>query len=135
MDSEISSTVLGHYVFADGTWSPALQQSTELFKAVVADDISSFEREIDAFEAAHLRWWSVLYWSDSSKEAAPRVEAKTRSLAMIATQHGSLRVLSFLLSKGCNPTECCPGAQAGNGCYEVRVGSKGSAWVWWKFLC
>jgi hypothetical protein len=111
-----TSEVIGHYVQQQGEggsqWVPALDQSTELFKAVIGDDISRVEQLYTGHggSSTHV----CLFWGESKEQAgAPRVEAKNRSLAAIATQHGSLRVLSYLLSKGVNPRS--------EGLYEVSV--------------
>ncbi len=112
-----SDAVIGHYIESQAKqWIPALAQSTELFKAVVNDDITRLE---EIGDAGLLSYRTVLYWSDG-KEATPKVEAKSRSLAQIACKHGSLRVLSYLLSKGANPHA----AKDGLSCYEV-----GTHWV------
>lgn len=102
------SVCIGHYVSAADGWAPALEQSTDLFRAVVADDISRFEAHADGLTAAH----KVLYWSHNKK-----VEVKSRTLAMLATQHGALRVLAALLAKGANPKLA---SDDGLSCYEVR---------------
>lgn len=115
-----SDTVLGHYVAdASGQWVPALQQSTELFKAVVNDDISKFERELDALGSGLLGAFTILYWSEGKggEQATPQVQAKARTLLALAVYHGSLRVLSHLLSKGANPKA----GQDGQNAYEVGV--------------
>eukprot|EP00878_Enallax_costatus_P006908 GHUV01007238.1.p1 GENE.GHUV01007238.1~~GHUV01007238.1.p1 ORF type:complete len:126 (-),score=11.59 GHUV01007238.1:615-992(-) len=124
MDSE---TVLGHYVAdATGQWVPALQQSTELFKAIVNDDINPFESEFDALGSGSLGAFTILYWSEGKggEQATPQVQAKARSLLALAVHHGSLRVLSYLLSKGANPRA----GQDGQSAYEVceRYGISGS---------
>ncbi|WIA40824.1 hypothetical protein OEZ86_004501 [Tetradesmus obliquus] len=101
-----TSEVIGHYVQQQGEggyqWVPALDQSTELFKAVIGDDISRVEQLYTGLggSSTHV----CLFWGESKEQTgAPRVEAKSRTLAAIATQHGALRVLSYLLSKGVNP--------------------------------
>jgi hypothetical protein len=111
-----TSEVIGHYVQQQGEggsqWVPALDQSTELFKAVIGDDISRVEQLYTGHggSSTHV----CLFWGESKEQAgAPRVEAKNRSLAAIATQHGALRVLSYLLSKGVNPRS--------EGLYEVSI--------------
>eukprot|EP00882_Tetradesmus_deserticola_P014591 GHRQ01015521.1.p2 GENE.GHRQ01015521.1~~GHRQ01015521.1.p2 ORF type:complete len:150 (-),score=12.21 GHRQ01015521.1:867-1316(-) len=110
------SEVIGHYVQQQGEggsqWVPALDQSTELFKAILGDDISRVEQLCtgQGGSSTHV----CLFWGESKEQAgAPRVEAKNRSLAAIATQHGALRVLSYLLSKGVNPRS--------EGLYEVSI--------------
>lgn len=114
-------TVIGHYVAGqDGSWQPALQQSSDLFKALVADDLNSFEQQLSSVDNSS-SFHTVLYWSgsaDSNDAASPKVEAKSRTLAMLATHHSAVRVLSYLLSKGCDPKLSC--SKDGLSCYEVR---------------
>lgn len=123
MDSE---TVLGHYVAnATGQWAPALQQSTELFKAIVNDDINSFEEEYKALGSGSLGAFTILYWSEGkADQASPQVQAKARNLLSLAVFHGALRVISFLLSKGANPRT----GQDGQSAYEVRSLSRIRRW-------
>jgi len=74
--------VVGHYVSGSEGWQPALQQSTDLFKALVADDLNKFEEQV-ATVCPGSTWHTVLYWSstsaDSSDAASPKVEAKSRT--------------------------------------------------------
>jgi hypothetical protein len=104
------NTVVGHIVSSNCGWIPALEQSTELFQAVVSDDISKLETLFDA-STCLTTGVPVLYWGADKK-----VEVKSRTLAMLAAQHGSLRVLSFLLSKGADPKQM---SIDGLTCYEV----------------
>lgn len=104
------NTVVGHIVSSNCGWIPALEQSTELFQAVVSDDISRLETLFDA-STCLTTGVPVLYWGADKK-----VEVKSRTLAMLAAQHGSLRVLSFLLSKGADPKQM---SIDGLTCYEV----------------
>lgn len=107
--------VIGHYVPAgkEGEgWQAALAQSTDLFKALVADDLTAFQRHLAAsasseHSSSSSSWHTVLFWSAANPEQQneAKVEAKSRTLAMLATQHGSMRVLAYLLSKGSCPTE------------------------------
>lgn len=140
---DMDGTVLGHYVpdARDG-WVPTLANSTDLFKSLVADDLTAFERqaaELDASEGSSgstSSWHTLLYWSGGGlQQAAPpplvadgssstsdavasKVQAKQRTLLMLATQHGSVRVLAYLLSKGQGcPTDKAPGD--GVDCYQV----------------
>jgi hypothetical protein len=120
--------VIGHYVPAEGEgWQAALAQSTELFRSLVADDLAAFKRHLaasDPSEHSSSSWHTVLFWSAANPEQQneAKVEAKSRTLAMLATQHGSVRVLSYLLSEGSCPTEKAP--KDGADCYAVSaVGS------------
>lgn len=106
VDEMSQSGVLGIYLAHTSTQgsqlSPALQQSTELFKALVSDDLNAFESALGS--ASTNTWHTVLYVSGADEEgAAPKVEAKSRTLSMLAIQHNALRVLAFLLSKGADP--------------------------------
>lgn len=121
--------VIGHYVPAgqetgSSGWQAALAQSTDLFRALVSDDLTTFEKHLGSLgPSAHSSWHTVLFWSASphaaeENEAAGKVEAvaRSRTLAMLATQHGSVRVLSYLLSSGADPTTK---AKDGADCYTV----------------
>eukprot|EP00879_Flechtneria_rotunda_P008263 GHRR01008656.1.p1 GENE.GHRR01008656.1~~GHRR01008656.1.p1 ORF type:complete len:507 (+),score=133.37 GHRR01008656.1:159-1679(+) len=114
------SEVIGHYVQSGDHWVPALDQSSKLFRAVVEDDITAFEAAVDLSTA--LCWHTILCWCEG-QEATAKVEAKSRSLAMLATQHGSLRVLSWVLSKGVNPKQ----QRDGLSCYEFLDSSNPNA--------
>jgi len=117
--------VVGHYVSGSEGWQPALQQSTDLFKALVSDDLNKFEEQVTTVCPGSSTWHTVLYWSstsaDSSDAASPKVEAKSRTLAMLAAQHNAVRVLSYLLSRGqgeaSNPKLL---SKDGLNCYSVR---------------
>lgn len=124
--------VIGHYVPAgqetgSSGWQAALAQSTDLFRALVSDDLTTFEKHLGSLgPSAHSSWHTVLFWSAAphaaeENEAAGKVEAvaRSRTLAMLATQHGSVRVLSYLLSSGADPTTK---AKDGADCYTVREG-------------
>lgn len=119
--------VIGHYVPAEqgsSGWQAALAQSTDLFRALVSDDLTTFEKHLASLgPSAHSSWHTVLFWSApphaaEENEAAGKVEAvaRSRTLAMLATQHGSMRVLSYLLSSGADPTTK---AKDGADCYTV----------------
>lgn len=115
--------VVGHYVpCQDGQgYKAVLANSTDLFKALVNDDLQEFEKLFASPESgvscSSSSSHTVLFWSAStSSQDEAKVEAKSRTLAMLATQHGSVRVLSFLLSKGSCPTEQ---AKDGQTCYTV----------------
>ena len=121
--------VIGHYVPGqDGQgWKAVQANSTDLFKALVQDDLQAFEKLFASSEpgvpsCSSSSWHTVLFWTSAADskdgEARARTEAKSRTLAMLATQHGSVRVLSFLLSKGSCPTEQ---AKDGADCYTVSV--------------
>lgn len=100
--------VFGHYIHSqDGSWKPVLSESSELFKAIVSDAITQVEEE---FEPARLNsFFTLLYWGSNqvekadTKDASTNVSVKHRTLVMLAAFHGSMRVLSFLLSKGGDP--------------------------------
>jgi hypothetical protein len=115
--------VIGHYVPGQGgaDFAPALHQSSELFRSLVADDLTSFEKHVGSLGSFNSgSWHTVLYWSAAAdgQGSEPKVEAKSRTLAMLATQHGSVRVLSYLLSRGSCPTDK---AKDGADCYLVSV--------------
>lgn len=115
--------VIGHYVPGQGgaDFTPALSQSSELFRSLVADDLTSFEKHVGSLGSFNSgSWHTVLYWSAAAdgQGSEPKVEAKFRTLAMLATQHGSVRVLSYLLSRGSCPTDK---AKDGADCYLVSV--------------
>jgi hypothetical protein len=134
---EMGEQVIGHYVPAEGGegWQAALAQSTELFRSLVADDLAAFERHLAALDpsehssSSSSSWHTVLFWSAANPEQQneAKVEAKSRTLAMLATQHGSLRVLSYLLSKGSCPTEKAP--KDGADCYAVSADSWRAGWM------
>jgi hypothetical protein len=130
----MAEQVIGHYVPAgqeEGSsgWRAALAQSTDLFRALVSDDLTAFEKHLGSLgPSAHSSWHTVLFWSApphtaaaaGEDEAPSKVEAvaRSRTLAMLATQHGSVRVLSYLLSSGADPTTK---AKDGADCYTVRL--------------
>lgn len=102
--------VIGHLVQSGQEWAPALAQSSELFGALVRDDLGAFQAAgcgvAGGLDGPH----TVLYWSsDGPGEPGggpnARCAAKSRSLAQLAVQHSALRVLSFLLAQGANPHE------------------------------
>lgn len=126
--------VIGHYVVGQQGegWQAALAQSTDLFKALVADDLTAFEKQLASLgPGAHSSWHTVLCWSAPSPEQQNETKAQSRTLAQLATQHGSVRVLSYLLSSGADPAQK---ARDGADCYTVRAVSQwglltaGSVW-------
>jgi hypothetical protein len=68
-----------------------------------------------------------LHWSGNAEgggedggASSPKVEAKSRTLAMLAIQHNALRVLAALLAKGADP-QLRTTDGGGQNCYEVRA--------------
>jgi hypothetical protein len=102
----------------------------------VGDDVSGFEGALGAGDPD--QWHTVLWWSgggggdgdaasgaSDAAAASPKVEAKSRTLAMLAIQHNALRVLALLLSKGANPRQRTKDG-GGLSCYEVRRARRGA---------
>jgi hypothetical protein len=111
----VEGVVFGHYISKDGALQPVLQESSELFAAIVGDSIAKVEEEFEPGPYSRLnQLMPVLYWGSNTEpkadttpneaSASTSVAVKSRTLVMLASFHGSLRVLSYLLSKGADPT-------------------------------
>lgn len=103
-----ADSVFGHYVHKKGEskWEPLIEQSRELFRAVVADDHMRVEEEVKADPSKAKACFILLYWGgaagdgDSSKT---NVTVKQRTLLMLAAYHGCMRVVSTLVMNGAVP--------------------------------
>lgn len=118
--SDASAEVFGHYIQRNGgTWEPLLSESSALFGHTVEDNISSVEKELESNAARLNQLHHILYWSSApngssdatqqGSEAKTSVSVKFRSLLHLACYHGSLRVVSYLLSKGADARLKSPG--------------------------
>jgi hypothetical protein len=127
----VEGVVFGHYISKDGALQPVLQESSELFAAIVGDAIARVEDEFEPGPYNRLnQLMPVLYWGSNTEpkadttpneaSASTSVAVKSRTLVMLASFHGSLRVLSYLLSKGADPTVKSPD---GLTAYDVSSGA------------
>lgn len=122
-----NDAVLGHYTLQGSAWQPALQESSTLFKAIVSDTAGPIEQLIEKEPTKLNVFRLVLYWDSSAlatgeenkaEEPNTAVNVKHRTLLMLAAFHGSLRVLSCLLSQGADPKVATPD---GLTVYDVSV--------------
>lgn len=136
----LPDAVFGHYLAAGEKLSPLLPESSSLFRALVSDSVHTVESEVEADSSKISSFFLVLHWSapDSApaNEAQPEGEAKPaeapapaaavnpkhRTLLQLACSHGSLRVISYLLLKGAEPTLKSPD---GLTAYDVSFGGRG----------
>lgn len=104
-----SDAVLGHYTLQKTLWQPALHDSSSLFQAITSDASAPIEQLIEKDPSKLNSFRLLLYWGSSPgdqlelQESHTAVTVKHRTFLMLAAYHGSLRVLSFLLSQGANP--------------------------------
>lgn len=106
-----ADSVFGHYVHkkGDSKWEPLVDQSRELFRAVVADDHLRVEEEVKADPSKAKAVFILLYWggnggdAQNGEAAKTNVTVKQRSLLMLAAYHGCLRVVSTLVMNGAMP--------------------------------
>ena len=135
------SEVIGHYLVpAHGRPAqPLLHESTVIFQDVVSDKLSTVEVAVEADAGKLNQFFLILHWAsdvkggtgpglDSGAEvldanaamAKASVMVKQRTLLMIAAHAGSLRVLSYLLSRGAEPSRKSPD---GLTAYDVSTGA------------
>lgn len=118
--SDASAEVFGHYIQRNGSWEPLLSESSALFVHVVEDNISLVEKELESNGARLNQLHHILYWGSApngsselatqqGSEAKTSVSVKFRSLLHLGCYHGSLRVVSYLLSKGADARLKSPG--------------------------
>lgn len=104
-----ADSVFGHYVHkkTGERWEPLVEQSRELFRAVVADDHLRVEKEIKADPGKAKASYILLYWGggESGEAAKANVTVKQRTLLMLAAYHGCMRVVSTLVMNGAMPAQ------------------------------
>lgn len=107
-------SVMGHYMQQGQQLLPLLGVSGALFNAVVSDVDSIVEQELEANPQKLNQEFLILCWNQDianspegdaaeSLPSKPNASVIHRTLLMLACYHGSLRVVSLLLSKGTDP--------------------------------
>lgn len=103
-----------------GCYDPVFQGSHKLFIATVLDDINTVVAEVASEPSLLNRWHLVLHCAQQhtapgemngdqhANHGSLGVSFKSRTLTMIAAAHASLRVLSYLLSRGSDPSVVAP---------------------------
>lgn len=124
-----ADSVFGHYVHkkAGERWEPLVDQSRELFRAVVADDHLRVGKEIKADPGKAKASYILLYWGgaaggEGGEAAKANVTVKQRTLLMLAAYHGCMRVVSTLVMNGAVPGQV---SADGQDAYKVRGNRRG----------
>ncbi len=105
----VSCDVFGHLVFRDNRYEPILQDSTELFQAIAADDEAKFASILRQRPELRDTLLTILYWGggDASTgegsgggKPSSSVTARHRTPLMLAADFCSLNVAAFLIGRG-----------------------------------